>query len=116
MPRLLSAAFVLVVASWANGRPPAVASAVAYHPKGNLVAFGTHGEVRLFDAMSGEPIRKITGQTGRVTALAFSPDGSVLAVASGEPSKAGMVRLHALNDPATGTITITHPDVIYALA
>src|SRR5436853_557795 len=69
--------------------------AVAYHPQGKLVACGTHGEVRLLDPATGEPAGTLGGQTGRVTALAFAPDGSWLAAASGEPGKTGVIRVYA---------------------
>lgn len=99
--------------------PPAV-SAVAYHPKGRAVAFGTTGEVRLFDPNTGEQ-RAVAIATGRVTALAFDPTGQWLAVGCGEAGKSGEVRLFALlpNFAVSGNPTVTflaHTDAIYALA
>lgn len=120
MTRLLSLAAALFVTLPAfAGAPPAV-SAVAYHPNNKIVAFGLHGEVRLYDARTGAPVRKFPGQTGRVTALAFSPNGGILAVASGEPGKSGVVRFHLLREngepDGDGPTLTAHTDAIYAIA
>jgi WD40 repeat protein len=111
---LLSLAVAVLLVPPVIAAPPV--SAAAYHPQGKLVAFGTHGEVRLFDPATGEPVGTLGGQVGRVTALAFSPDGSRLAVASGEPGKTGIIRVYTVGrtDP---TVVITgHQDAVYALA
>src|SRR5262249_38527594 len=68
-----------------------------YHPDGKLLAAGTHGEVVIVDSMKGEVVARISGQSGRVTAIVFSRDGKKLAVASGEPAKAGVVKLYAVD-------------------
>jgi hypothetical protein len=73
--------------------PPPV-SAIAYHPNGKLLAAGTHGDVAVVDSTKGEVVARIGGQTGRVTAIAFSRDGKRLAVASGEPGKSGIFKLY----------------------
>src|SRR5262245_52653289 len=80
--------------------PPALAAptppdrALASHPRGKLLAAGTRGEVVIVDSMKGEVVARIGGQTGRVTAVAFSRDGGFLAVASGEPGKSGILKLY----------------------
>src|SRR4051795_8735303 len=96
MNRTLSLAAAIALAAPAVAAPPPV-TAAAYHPQGKAVAFGTHGEVRLFDPATGAPIGKLPGQTGRVTALAFDPSGRWLAAASGEPGKSGAVRLYGID-------------------
>ena len=94
MPRLLTLALVLVVPAVAAAAPPAVTTA-SYQPGGKLLAFGSHGRVHLFDAESGEP-RGHVEDVGRVTAIAFSPNGNLLAVAGGEPGKYGIVTVHPI--------------------
>jgi hypothetical protein len=86
-----------------------------------LVAFGSHGEVRLFDARTGEPAGKLPGQVGRVTAVAFDPAGTRLAVTSGEPGQSGVVRVYRRGkdgrpDPAAVVALAAHKDAVYALA
>jgi hypothetical protein len=115
----LSLAVAVLLVSPVAAAPPV--SAAAYHPQGKLVAFGTHGEVRLFDATTGEPAGGLPGQTGRVTAMAFSPEGSWLAVASGEPGKTGVIRVYAADKqgrpkPSPAVVISGHQDAVYALA
>lgn len=98
MIRHLSLGLTLFV-SPALAAPPPV-TALAYHPAGKLLLAGTRGEVAVVTE-KGEVLHHLGGQTARVTALAFSPDGQRLAVASGEPAKSGVVKLYAV-DAKTG--------------
>ena len=69
-------------------------AALAYRPDGKLLAASGWREVELIDPTTGDVVGKLPGQTGDVTALAFSRDGLRLAVASGSPGTAGEVRLY----------------------
>ncbi|MEI2778522.1 MAG: pentapeptide repeat-containing protein [Tetrasphaera sp.] len=69
--------------------------AVAYAPDGTRLASGSDGEVRIWDAATGQPIHTLTGHTGGVWAVAYAPDGTRLASGSGD----GTVRIW---DAATG--------------
>ena len=97
MTRSLSL-FALAVAVPAMAAPPPPVTALAYQPNGKLLAAGTRGDVAVIDPAKGEVVARLGGQTGRVTAVAFSRDGQRLAVASGEPGKSGVVRLYAVTD------------------
>lgn len=123
MVRLLSAALIPLFAQPATAAPPAV-TAAACDRTGQLVAFGTHGSVRLFDLQKGEP-RGIAKVAGRVTALSFDAKGRWLAAASGEPGKDGVVQLYFVSERLNGLaslgagapVTIVgHKDSIYAVA
>jgi hypothetical protein len=118
MTRILSL-LVLAFPSVVVAAPPAV-SAAAYHPNGKVVAFGTHGEVRLFDTEKGEP-RGTAMIMGRVTALVFDSRGQRLAVAGGVPGKSGEVLLYRLDAEGNllkaAPVALTgHKDTVFALA
>jgi WD40 repeat protein len=93
-------------------------TALAYHPNGKLLAVGGYKKVLLIDLSSGDVVVNLAGQIGKVTALAFSPDGQHLAAASGAPGTVGEVRLYDM--PASGIpeqkpsrILAAHADLIY---
>jgi hypothetical protein len=88
----------LALVSCAVAAPPPPVSAVAYHPNGKLLAAGTHSDVVIVDTVKGEVVAHLSGQTARVTAIAFSRDGKRLAVASGEPAKSGIVKLYDVTE------------------
>jgi WD40 repeat protein len=100
--------------------PPSPIAALAYRPDGKLLVAGGQREVILLDPATGEVVGKLPGQSGPVTALAFSRDGRRLAVASGATGAAGEVRLY-LADPgalpaAKPLATLAaHRDTIYDL-
>ena len=54
--------------------------AFAFHPKTNRLATGVGGIVRLWDSRSGQQIKVIGGSKEEIAALAYSPDGSQLAL------------------------------------
>lgn len=88
---------------------PAPVAAVAYNPAGKPLAVGGQNEVVLIDPANGKIMSRLYGQDGKVTALAFSRDGSNLAVASGSPSASGVVRIYFF--PPSG-IPINKPEVV----
>lgn len=79
--------------------PNDVAFSLAFSADGRALASGHFRAVRLWDLKSGNPTRTLAGPPGRVSALAFTPDGATLLAADGEPAMPGVVR--AFN-PSTG--------------
>jgi DNA-binding beta-propeller fold protein YncE len=97
------------------GPLPPVA-AVAYSPDGKLLAIGAYGRVTLWDTSEAKPIRAITHVLGAVNDLKFSPDGTTLAVAGGQPSARGDLRLFEVK---TGKLLANlggHADVVACVA
>ncbi len=96
-------------------------AALAYRPDGKLLAAAGYNEALLLDPSSGDVVARLPGQSSNVTALAFSRDGTRLAVASGVSGVVGEVRLYALPPQGQPTAqperTLTaHSDVIHDLA
>lgn len=69
-----------------------VVSSVAFSPDGNLIVSGDwydsdgylssgtwNGEIRVWDANTGEHLKSLKGHTGGVSSLSFSPNGKTLA-------------------------------------
>jgi len=83
-----------------------------------MLAVGGYKEVLLIDAQGAEVVARLSGQIGKVTALAFSPDGQHLAAASGAPGTNGEIRRYDV--PSTGLpdqkpkqVLAAHADLIY---
>lgn len=74
------------------GPLPPVA-AVCFSPDGKLLATGVYGRVTVWDAATAKPVKALTNVLGAVNDLKFSPDGKTLAVAGGQPSARGDLRL-----------------------
>jgi len=113
MRAFISSIVVLSLAPVQAAPPPV--SAVAYASDGKLLAAGTRGLVHLIDPTTGSVVAELDGQTQRVTAIAFGK--SLLAVASGEPGKSGIIRLYPAKEASKPIAEIAaHGDAIYALA
>src|SRR5207245_5187971 len=79
------------------GPLPPVA-AVAFSPDGKLLVSGTYGQVTVWDLATAHPEKVLTNVLGAVNDLRFSPDGKLLAVAGGQPSAKGDLRLYQVED------------------
>src|SRR5262245_61125165 len=79
------------------GPLPPVA-AVAFSPDGKLLASGVYGRVTVWDLAAAKPVKVLTHVLGAVNDLKFSPDGKLLAVAGGQPSARGDLRLFDTTD------------------
>jgi WD40 repeat protein len=55
---------------------------IAFHPEGTLIAVAQEWGAKLFDIAKRHEVKAFTGHKGRVTCLAFRPDGRVLATGS----------------------------------
>jgi WD40 repeat protein len=79
------------------GPLPPVA-AVAFSPDGKLLVSGVYGRVTVWDLTTAKPAKVFTNVLGAVNDVKFSPDGKLLAVAGGQPSARGDLRLFDTSD------------------
>jgi RNA polymerase sigma factor (sigma-70 family) len=60
-------------------------TAVTYSPDGKIIAAAAGRMVRLWEADTGRPLRRLRGEFGRTTGLVFSPDGKMMAAEGPSP-------------------------------
>ncbi|MFO0876743.1 MAG: c-type cytochrome domain-containing protein [Gemmataceae bacterium] len=93
---------------------PTPVTAVAYSADGKMLAAAGRGEVLVLASASGEVVARIPAGQDRVTALAYAPRSSLLAMAASTAGKGHEVRIVA--GQGTPSLTLQHDDVIQALA
>ena len=71
-------------------RPKAV-TALASHPTAPIAAVAGEGQALIVHAETGEILRAVNVEDGDVTRLRFSPDGTLLLIAYGEPAISGRI-------------------------
>ena len=74
-------------------RVPVAITAVAFHPSGTEMSVGGYHEITVWNPADGSLLRRIKQVAQRTYGLAYSPDGSLLAAASGTPGQLGEVVL-----------------------
>ncbi|MGF1583340.1 MAG: protein kinase [Gemmataceae bacterium] len=98
--------------------PKSAVHTLAYSPDGKWLASSEmtpedRGQVSLWNCATGQFVRKIVaGHTAKITTLAFSPDGTILAT-GGEDST---VRLWEVRSGSEVTIFRSHPGSVTGLA
>ncbi len=96
--------------------PLAPVTAVSFSADGKQLASGCYGRVTVWDLTEGKPVKVLTNVLGAVNDLKFSPDGKLLAVAGGQPSFKGDLRLY---DATSWQLVATlggHDDVVFCVA
>ena len=93
--------------------------ALAYSPKSGLLAVGSYASVQLIDAATRQPKGEIDDIAGKVNALVFSSDGTLLFLAAGDAGIAGVGYQWQVSDaahPALARKFEGHKDALYAMA
>ncbi|MCS6850398.1 MAG: hypothetical protein NZ700_04430, partial [Gemmataceae bacterium] len=96
--------------------PLSPVTAVAFGPDGQLLATGTYGQVTLWNLHQGRPVKFLTNVLGAVNDVKFSPDGQRLAVAGGQPSAKGDLRLYQVGEWKLLGSLGGHADVVSGIA
>jgi hypothetical protein len=96
--------------------PLAPVTAVAFNPDGKLLASGSYGQVTVWDLRTGKPARVLTNVLGAVNDVRFSPDGTRLAVAGGQPSAKGDLRIYRVTDWKLLAVLRGHEDVVFSIS
>jgi hypothetical protein len=93
-----------------------VIQSVAWSPDGTILATAGFRQVSLWETA---PLRRrqdwTNGLVGRITALAFSPDGTRLAVGDGEAGRSGFVRVFATDSGERVASWRAHADSVLGL-
>lgn len=96
--------------------PLSPVAAVAYSPDAGLLAAGSYGCVTIWSTRDAKPVASISNVLGAVNDLKFSPDGAVLAVAGGQPSARGDLRLFDTRNWKLITSLGGHLDVVASVS
>ncbi len=96
--------------------PLAPVTAVAFSPDGRFLASGSYGQVAVWDLAAGKPAKVLHNVLGAVNDLRFRPDGKVLAVAGGQPSAKGDLRLYQTSDWKLLGVLRGHDDVVFSIS
>jgi WD40 repeat protein len=92
-----------------------VVQSLAWGKDGKWLAAGGYRRVRLWVGGSGELKRDLSGIDGRVTAMAFTPDGQTLVAADGEVASPGLIRMWRVDDAEALGSWKAHDDNVLSL-
>lgn len=96
-------------------RVPIPVTALAFSPDGTLLATSGYHEVLLWNVESGTLVRRIQNVAERTYSVAFSADGSRLAIATGTPGQIGEVKIFQTADGQLLGDLVTVEDAMFCV-
>jgi len=114
LPRVAPIAAPLTATIPVGPLPPI--AAVAFSPDGKFLAAGSYGRAMIWNLAAAKPAKVLTNVLGAVNDLKFSPDGKLLAVAGGQPSARGDLRLFSTKDWKLVASLGGHRDTVSSIA
>ncbi|CAN5682323.1 hypothetical protein BH11VER1_BH11VER1_16680 [soil metagenome] len=94
----------------------AAIQALGYSQKTKQLATGSFGSVQILESTTLQTVRKLEGVSGKVNAVVFSPDGTMLFAAAGDAGLTGIAYQWKVSDGSLVRKYEGHTDAIYALA
>lgn len=95
---------------------PPVLKAVKFSPAGDLLAVAGYHEVLLHKPDGSGLVARLVGQSERIEAIAFSPDGSLLAACGGSPGRFGEVQIWDVAKRELKLSKVVGYDTIYGVS
>lgn len=95
---------------------PPVLKAVKFSPSGDLLAVAGYHEVLLHKPDGSGLIARLVGESERIEAIAFSPDGTQLAACGGSPGRFGEVQIWDIAKHELKLSKIIGGDTIYGVS
>lgn len=95
---------------------PPVLKAVKFSPAGDVLAVAGYHEVLLHKPDGSGLIARLVGESERIEAIAFSPDGTQLAACGGSPGRFGEVQIWDLAKRELKLSKIIGYDTIYGVS
>lgn len=96
-------------------RQPIPITAMAFNPQGDALAVGGYHEITIWNPSDGKLVGRIGPLPQRTYGLCYSPDGKILAAATGNPGSLGEVRLCDPTSRDAGKVLDQIADVMLAV-
>jgi WD40 repeat protein len=99
-----------------KGAHLSIVESLAYSPDGKYLVSGSFQDVAVWDAQTGMLRQRLGGFAHNVVALAFAPDGKVMATAGGAPTEEGEVKFFETTGwKQVGEVKNGHSDTVYGV-